>query len=151
MSRIGTDVVRGEPTFEFLAKPTAFLTPVPISFENGIPPSQISLVPKALPRPSSLPVWVHRAAQDRAALELCTAGFGDRLRRHSSAASLRTKRRSLPRAELALARVRALNFAPISRILVKIEPGGPTPDTPDTDAIDLREIAVRCRGIKVAK
>jgi low affinity Fe/Cu permease len=79
------------------------------------------------------------------------AGLGDRFRRHSSAASLGTERRSLLRAELALPRVRALNFAPIYLILMEVEPGGPIPNAPDADAIDLREIAIRSRGIKVAK
>jgi hypothetical protein len=135
-------VVRGEPSFELLALPAAFLAAIAISLEHGIAPSHISLVPKALPRMATLPPRVPGAAQDGATLEFCSAGLGDRLRRDSSTASLCAESRSLLCRELALARVRALDLAPVIRILVKLKSGSPSLNAAQRDAKQLCEVTV---------
>jgi hypothetical protein len=144
-------MVCGESTFQLLALPTASLAAVVIPPENRIAPSQVPFVLESLPRPSSLPVRVIGTAQNGAAFKLCTAGLGNRLGGHSSAASLCGESRSLLRRKPALSGVGALNLTPVLRILVKLQPGSPVPNAANADAIEPCEVSVRGRWIELAK
>src|SRR4051812_42561068 len=121
MGRVRKDVMRRQTLLVLRALPSARLTAISVPLQDCVAPLDVLRVLKTGPRPTALPEWMCRSAQDRSAFPLGGHSFGNRLGRSLPSPSPLSNCLALRVGEPSLARVCRLDRALVFGVLAQAE------------------------------